>query len=137
MADVNEPHLALVINRLNRRLRLEAVPAEQFPLSVAQTRILDVMPAEGCRIVDLSGELRVSSQGLGQLVTHLAREGYVELTPDPADRRAKLIRRTPLGDSVVEQVRELLDGVERSWREEIGARRYDTFRQVLNELAEG
>ncbi|MEV6417122.1 MarR family winged helix-turn-helix transcriptional regulator [Kribbella sp. NPDC051718] len=137
MADVNGPqHLAQLLNRVNRRLRLDAVPPAGFTeLSVAQVRVLDVIPAGGCRIVDLSGELRVSSQGLGQLVKHLEREGYVELAAAPDDRRAKLIRRTGAGDAVVEQVSALLDGVEQAWRAEVGAERFDVFREVLGELA--
>ncbi|GAA0932472.1 hypothetical protein GCM10009554_16970 [Kribbella koreensis] len=73
--------------------------------------------------------------GLGQLVKHLEREGYVELAADPDDRRAKLIRRTGAGDAVVGQVSALLDGVEQAWRAEVGAERFDVFREVLSELA--
>ncbi len=137
MADVNGPsHLAQHLNRVNRRLRSEAVPPADFTeLSVAQVRLLDVIPADGCRIVDLSAELRVSSQGLGQLVKHLEREGYLSLAPDPTDRRAKLLHRTAAGDKVVAQVAALLDSVEQTWRAEIGPTRFDTFREVLAELA--
>ena len=46
MADVNGPqHLAQLLNRVNRRLRLDAVPPAGFTeLSVAQVRVLS---AEG------------------------------------------------------------------------------------------
>jgi DNA-binding MarR family transcriptional regulator len=146
MADVNgassagvpDAHLARLLNKVNRRLRAEATPPESFPpLSVAQTRILDTIPSAGCRIVDLSGELRVSSQGLGQLITSLARDDYVELSADPSDRRAKLVRRTVRGDEVVRAVHDLLAEVDERWRLEIGPDRYQVFREVLTELAEG
>jgi DNA-binding MarR family transcriptional regulator len=137
MADVNGPpeHLAYLLNRASRRLRADVrPPATLPPLTTAQARILDVIPAGGCRIVDLSGELQVSKQGLGQLVGQLATGGYVEIGDHAGDRRAKVVRRTPEGDRVVRAVRDLLDDVEREWRRQVGAERYAVFREVLAEL---
>jgi hypothetical protein len=111
VADVNQEigppvHMAHLLNRANRRLRHDAGrPAALPDLNPAQARILDVIPAGGCRIVDLSGELRVSKQGLA-----------------------------PAGDDVVRGVRDLLATVEDRWRDEIGAGRYAVFRSVLEEL---
>jgi len=87
-------------------------------------------------VVDLTGELRVSKQGLGQIVAQLAAGGYVETVPDPADRRAKLIRRTARGDEVTRTIRALVTRVEARWRREVGAERYAVFRAVLSELIE-
>ena len=140
MADVNREigppaHMAHLLNRANRRLRADAVRPPSLPdLNPAQARILDVIPAGGCRIVDLSDELRVSKQGLGQLVNQLAAGGFVAVSDDPADRRAKIVRRTPAGDDVVLGIRDLLAGVEDHWRDEVGADRYAVFRSVLVEL---
>ena len=143
MPDVNSDpgppaHLAYLLNRANRRLRADAVrPATLPDLSPAQARILDVIPAGGCRIIDLAGELRVSKQGLGQLVTQLAAGGFLVVEGDTGDRRAKMVRRTAEGDRVVRGVRELLDEVEARWRDEVGAERYDVFREVLVALIAG
>jgi DNA-binding MarR family transcriptional regulator len=129
-------HLAHLLNRANRRLRADTPRPPELPdLNPGQARILDVIPAAGCRIVDLSGELRVSKQGLGQLVGQLAADGWLAVTDDPADRRAKIVRRTAAGDDVVRGIRDLLAGAEDRWRHEIGAERYDIFRSVLAELA--
>jgi DNA-binding MarR family transcriptional regulator len=138
VAEGRPDHLVFLLNRANRRLRAEAVPPPPLAaLTIAQARILDVIPTAGCRIVDLSGELRVSKQGLGQLVAQLAGSGYVEVTADPADRRAKVVRRTPRGDGVVGSIRGLIADVEARWCREVGADRYEIFRQVLSELVEG
>jgi DNA-binding MarR family transcriptional regulator len=140
VADVNQEigppvHMAHLLNRANRRLRHDAGrPASLPDLNPAQARILDVIPTGGCRIVDLSGELRVSKQGLGQLVNQLAAGGYVAVSDDPGDRRAKIVQRTPAGDDVVRGVRDLLAAVEDRWRDDIGAGRYAVFRSVLEEL---
>lgn len=135
--DDRPDHLAYLLNRANRRLRADAVPPETLPaLSVAQGRLLDAIPANGCRIIDLSDELRVSKQGLGQLVAQLTDGGFLTTSADPTDRRAKRVRRTALGDSVVRAMRDLVDEVEDRWRREVGAERYAIFRQVLGELIE-
>jgi DNA-binding MarR family transcriptional regulator len=138
VAEGGPDHLAFLLSRVNRRLRADAPPPPSLAaLTVAQARILDVIPATGCRIVDLSGELRVSKQGLGQLVAQLTASGYVELGADPADRRAKVVRRTPRGDGVVQAIRDLLADVEARWSREVGPDRYAVFRQVLRELVDG
>jgi DNA-binding MarR family transcriptional regulator len=143
VADVNsdiEPpaHMAHLLNRANRRLRADTVPPPGLPgLSPAQARILDVIPAHGCRISDLAGELRVSKQGLGQLVAQLAAGGYLVVDGDAGDRRAKRVRRTPEGDRVVLAIRDLIGRTEDRWRAEIGPERYAVFREVLAELVAG
>jgi DNA-binding MarR family transcriptional regulator len=130
--------MAYLLNRINRRLAAEAVPPADLAaaLTVAQARLLDVIPASGCRIVDLSSELRVSKQGLGQIVAQLVAGGYLETVVDPADRRAKLVRRTARGDEVTSTIRALLSRVEARWRREVGAERYAVFREVLRELVD-
>jgi DNA-binding MarR family transcriptional regulator len=60
----------------------------------------------------------------------------VETVPSPADRRAKLIRRTAKGDEVTRTIRALVTRVEARWRREVGAERYAVFRAVLSELIE-
>ena len=138
VAERRPDHMAYLLNRINRRLAAEAVPPAELAaaLTVAQARLLDVIPPPGCRVVDLTGELRVSKQGLGQIVAQLAAGGYVETVPDPADRRAKLIRRTARGDEVTRTIRALVTRVEARWRREVGAERYAVFRAVLSELIE-
>ncbi|HEY6423549.1 MAG TPA: hypothetical protein VIY28_09960 [Pseudonocardiaceae bacterium] len=56
--------------------------------------------------------MRISKQGLGQIATQLAEGGYIEMSPDPADRRAKLVCRTPLGDHVRQTMRTVIADVE-------------------------
>jgi DNA-binding MarR family transcriptional regulator len=144
MNDVNArriqpPHLAFLLNRVIRRMRDESPVPSTMPadLTVAKARLLDVIPRSGCRIVDLSGELRVSKQGLGQLVKQLVEGGYLEETQDPTDRRARILKRTRRGDHIVKQVAQLTADLEARWRQEIGPRDYDRFRDVLTRLATG
>jgi DNA-binding MarR family transcriptional regulator len=139
-AGQNEPsHLAFLLNRVIRRMRDEATMPSTWPsdLTTAKARLLDVVPRRGCRIVDLSGELRVSKQGLGQLVKQLVDGGYLQEAEDPTDRRARIVKRTRRGDHIVKQVLQVTADLEARWRQEIGPRDYDLFRDVLIRLIAG
>jgi DNA-binding MarR family transcriptional regulator len=142
MNDVNRglaqpEHLAFLLNRVIHRMRDEANPPPNPDLTVAKARLLDMVPPAGCRIVDLSGELRVSKQGLGQLVKQLVEGGYLDEAEDPTDRRARIIKRTRRGDRVVEQIHQITADLEARWRAEIGPKKYDVFREVLTRLVAG
>lgn len=135
-----QPHLAFLLNRVIRRMRDEATPRPvSWPadITVAKARLLDTVPPHGCRIVDLSGELRVSKQGLGQLVKQLVEGGYLQEVQDPGDRRARTIKRTRRGDRIVKQVHQVTGELEARWREEIGPHDYAVFRDVLVRLVTG
>ena len=141
MAEVNgntgqQPdHLAYLLHVATRRLRSEAEGAvTALPLQAAQARLLDLIPPDGGRVTDLAQRMQVSKQALGQLAAQLTASGYVGISPDPADKRAKLIRRTPAGDSTCQAMRNAIAAVEDRWRDDVGAERYATFRAVLQAL---
>lgn len=60
----------------------------------------------------------------------------MEISPDPADRRAKVIRRTAAGEHATQVLRASIGTVEGRWRGEVGAERYTTFLGVLGVLGE-
>lgn len=101
----------------------------------AQARLLDLIPARGGRLTDLALAMRISKQGLGQLATSLAAGGYIEMLPDPGDNRAKIIRRTPIGDELKDGMRSAIANVEQRWRTEVGDERYATLLDALQQLA--
>jgi DNA-binding MarR family transcriptional regulator len=51
-------------------------------------------------MLDLSGELGVTARNVTGLVDALQRDGLVEPLPHPNDRRAVLVRLTPVGERV-------------------------------------
>src|SRR5215204_2590376 len=50
------------------------------------------LPPNGLRLTDLAEQAQITVQSMGELIDMLERTGYVERTPEPADRRAKRIR---------------------------------------------
>jgi DNA-binding MarR family transcriptional regulator len=141
MNDVNKvetvDHMAYLLHMATRRFRAEAeelARSEAAPLAAAQARMLDLVPADGARVTDLANAMRISKQGIGQLVSQLVSLGLVEVVQDPTDRRAKRITRTPAGDRIHELARVVIDEVEQRWSAQVGQQRYRELREVLSEL---
>lgn len=66
-------------------------------LSPAYAAILPFIDLDGTRQVALAQRAGMTKQAVGQLVGDLEMRGYVELVPDPTDRRARIVRFTPRG----------------------------------------
>ncbi len=90
---------------------------------------------DGMRLTDLAAAAGMTKQSVGEIVDDLAQRGYVERFPDPADRRAKLIRLTPKGKEAQATGFGLLAEIERRWAERLGAERMAEMRALLEEIA--
>jgi DNA-binding MarR family transcriptional regulator len=53
---------------------------------------------------------------------------------DPADGRVRLVTRTAHGDTAADTATQAIAAIERDWRQQIGARQYDTMKQALRDL---
>jgi DNA-binding MarR family transcriptional regulator len=89
---------------------------------------------EGVRLTDLAELAGHSKQAVGEFVADLEAMGYVERVPDPADRRAKIIRLTPRGADAKEAALGIFDAIEREWAERIGEERVAVLREALEHL---
>ena len=141
MAPVNGAHIHQLLWAALQRGRAEGLELAgraglTGPLSASHLRLLERVPAEGARTTDLAVQTRITKQALGQLATQLTDRGYLETVPDPSDRRAKLLRRTPLGEQACHDLQAVAAALEDAWRERVGADRYAVFREVLAEIGE-
>ena len=130
-------HLARWLEFVQRRLRAElgASGLRDFPqLRGSHRRILQMIPAGGIRITDLARMAGMTKQSLGEFVDWLERRGFVASGRDPADGRVRLVTRTADGDTAADTATRAIAAVERHWRQEIGAGRYDTMKQALRDL---
>ena len=62
--------------------------------------LLDGAPVAQVRLAELA---RVEAQTMSRTVDRLERAGFVRRLPDAADRRRRLVERTPSGTAVFEQ----------------------------------
>jgi len=138
----------------NNRLRIplpglldvvkEAMLAE-FRGELVATGYADVRPTHGCvfrfirdegmRLTELASFAGITKQSAGELVDDLVALGYVERLPDPADRRAKLIRLTERGKEAQGVGFGLFAKIEERWAERYGAAAFEQLRELLEEIA--
>ena len=87
------------------------------------------------RLTELAALAGMTKQSIGEIVDDLAALGYVERFPDPADRRAKLIRLTAKGEEAQGVGFDLFAKLEQRWAERYGAERLAQLRDLLEEIA--
>jgi DNA-binding MarR family transcriptional regulator len=124
----------------------KAAGFEQLHRRLAERGYADIRHAHGCvfryvdwegvRLTDLAELAGHSKQAVGEFVADLEAMGYVERVPDPADRRAKIIRLTPRGMEAKEAALEIFAAIEREWAERIGEKRVEALRDALERLYE-
>jgi DNA-binding MarR family transcriptional regulator len=88
----------------------------------------------GCRLTDLAERAGYTKQAVGEVVVDLEGLGYVERVPDPADRRAKIIRLSERGREAQALALRSFADIEREWAERVGQERMAILREVLEEL---
>jgi DNA-binding MarR family transcriptional regulator len=100
----------------------------------AHFTVFQHMPPEGIRLTSLADAALLTKQSMGYLVDDLEARGYVERVPDPADRRAKLVRLTARGRAVDVTVRSVIRQVEAEWAARLGEDEYRQLTHLLRAL---
>ncbi|HYN29991.1 MAG TPA: helix-turn-helix domain-containing protein [Dermatophilaceae bacterium] len=106
-------------------------------LRQSHIRVLSSVPNEGVSVTALADRVRMTKQGAGQFVGWLADRGYLTVSPDPTDRRVRVVRRTPTGTRVLRRFARRMQDLETEWADQVGHARYAQFREVLVDLAQG
>ena len=104
----------------------------RFPgLRTRHYRLLGFIPADGirpARMVELTG---LTKQALFQALAPLEAGRYVVVTPDPEDRRARVVRLSDRGHEVLEALQQMQARYQRAWAAEVGAEPSARTREVL------
>src|SRR3954447_6954075 len=82
----------------------------------------------------LATRLRMTKQAFNHLLGQLERLGYLERRPDPDDLRSKRIVLTRRGKAAIRVIRDAVGEVERSWEQQLGAKRFAQLRDLLLDL---
>lgn len=90
--------------------------------------------AEGSRLTELAAGAGITPQSMTAIVDELEALGHVVRTPDPRDRRAKLIRLTPSGEQVAHAGLANVNRIEAELAEELGPERAAELRRMLVQL---
>lgn len=91
---------------------------------------------DGTRLTELAEQAQITKQTAGFLVDQLEKAGYVTRTPDPTDKRARLVCGGTEGMGGKEVADGVVAEVEREWEEHLGKRRMKQLREALTLLRE-
>jgi DNA-binding MarR family transcriptional regulator len=93
--------------------------------------VLQAIGPQGTTAAELGRRLGVSKQAAGKTVDALERQGYVERTDDPGDRRRRLVLRTARATDLLERSAAIFDTLRAGWAETLGA---DRLRALEDDL---
>jgi DNA-binding MarR family transcriptional regulator len=91
---------------------------------------------EGTRLTELARRLGITKQAVGQLVEDLVQQEVLELAPDPADKRARLVRFTAKGMAAIAHGLGILQQIESELSRRIGTQRMRGLHETLLEVLE-
>ena len=104
-------------------------------LRIAHGAVFRNIAAGGSRITDLAARARMTKQSMAELVAYLNKQGYVEVSTDPDDRRSKLVRLTDRGMEVFNALAAASFGFEEDCARLIGRAKWERFKGLLTEVA--
>ena len=138
MGSATEPRIGRLLGEaysLWQRETYAALADKGFPeIRPAHSPVFRHIQPEGTRTVDLASRASMTKQSMGYLVSSLAKMGFVELAPDPADARARLVRLTSKGKKANSALASSSRRLEVFLGEHIGADQLDSLRDMLIDL---
>ncbi|MEM1349791.1 MAG: MarR family winged helix-turn-helix transcriptional regulator [Myxococcota bacterium] len=103
---------------------------------IGDNQVLVHLELAGNRITDLAERAGVTKQAISKVVLDLEQRGVVERTQDPEDGRAKIVRLTAAGETMMMDAFDVVFALDAELTEIIGAERMDIVREALTELLE-
>jgi DNA-binding MarR family transcriptional regulator len=122
--------LRLVVADFHERLAEAGYP----DVRPGSGNVFEHIGREGSTVAAMATRAGITAQAMVQTVDYLESRGYVERTPVPTDRRAKLVRLTERGEEANRTARECLETIEGEWSQVLGADRFGAFRETLAAL---
>lgn len=100
----------------------------------AHGAVFQYLDDTGTTVSALADRAQMTKQAMAELVLHLEKKGYVTRTPDPHDRRAKLVLPTEKGREVMGIAQGLVPDLEEQLAQLLGADRVDALRTDLETI---
>lgn len=138
--NATDPDLGVLAGRL-----LFAVQRELFAtlaergfddLKPRHGAVLAYLDPDGVRATDLSKLSGQHKQNIGILIDELESLGYVRRSPDPRDRRAKLVCPTERGLAQMRTADEIMAAIQQRHAERLGKDEYQRFKHRLIDITE-
>lgn len=124
----NVGNTLIKLGRVLKERTLKDVRARGFDsVRMSHGAVLPHIDLEGTRISVLAERLEMTVQGAGKLVTELEALKLAKRSPDPSDGRARLVRLTESGFTMMFEALDVLEGIERELAKALGE---DTIRSL-------
>ena len=86
---------------------------------------------EGMRLTELAHEAQISKQAIGKMIAELETKGYVQLTPDESDGRAKFVSFSQKGEQLIALAVEFVKEIEDQYQSILGKNNYQQLRDMV------
>jgi DNA-binding MarR family transcriptional regulator len=103
-------------------------------LNPAHVSLFRYPTLDGCRPTEIAHQMQITKQSAHELIGHLETRGYLVREPDPADRRARVVRLTPEGQQLETLIRTEAHHAEQQIAATLGPRRFAQLRHALDDL---
>lgn len=110
------------------------VAAGHVDITLADSDVLAFVGPDGTRSVELAKNRRISKQAAQEQVQRLAARGYLTLTPDPMDRRAKRVMLTKKGEALMRHLVAIKRGLHDRVGTELGETGFAELRTNLERV---
>jgi len=129
--------LARVIAECGESGERAGLGAEGFGAVAAhQGRLLAALAGGPSSVRALTGQLGVTAQAISKVAIDLAGRGYLTVSPDPADGRARVLRLTALGEAFLAARRKVRGAAAREQQRWLGTRDFAELVRLLQALGE-
>ncbi len=133
------PSAALLIGALlrvpaqaiHRRIVSGLNAAGYTDLTLPHIAVFQYPGPDGVRPTTLAGRAGISKQAMNQLLRSLEAAGYITRSDSGDEGRARLIRLTKRGHAAYAKIIDILRGIEREWKAELGAKDFALLKQLL------
>jgi DNA-binding MarR family transcriptional regulator len=126
--------LRFAVDEVRRRIYAGVTAAGFDDVAPAHVTVFRWPGADGRRPGEVAADVQLSKQRLNDLLRDLERRDYLWLEPDPADRRARIIRLTPKGARLQQVAIGVHAELEEEWARLLGRTRYARLRDALAAL---
>lgn len=137
---VEDDHLLALVEQLHRRLErdMKRLSGAALPAGFRGSygRLLGLIGDGRVRPTDLAEGALISKQAMGERLKEVIDLGWVAREPDPTDARATIVYLTPAGRRLRKRLMKLIAQLEAEWSAELGADRYQFFREVLADVGD-
>lgn len=103
-------------------------------VGTAHAVLLRNLDYSGTSLTTLAARSNVTKQAMTRIARELNERGYVRVTPDAGDRRAKIVTFSAKGDSLIADAMAIAQEIERDYAAIVGRRAVEQMRSTLQKL---